>query len=314
MAKAYCTKEYGEDHCTHVTFGALSKQRSMRDKLNDSDDAGEDGAQVWCNPVPPCPHLAPRARCGARLRARVPRSRGRRVWRPVRSVQRRGRASRESRTTSCLHRSTLWCGPSQCVATRCSSERARCGVRMYLSLSLSLSLSHARTRARTHTHTTVHNHCQTGADDDRKRHLQGSKCDLGPPQSAPRRFRRLLHLRSPSPPCPSPIPLSIAPPLPPPCLLIFSFPPFLPHSRPILSPLPRPPLHPTAHAPVPHVSPAHLRARTCIHVYMYTCILHVYMYTCILHVYMYVCMYTCIHVCMYACKFPCIPGQCRRAP
>ena len=53
MAKAYCTKEYGEDHCTHVTFGALSKQRSMRDKLNDSDDAGEDGAQVWCNPRAP---------------------------------------------------------------------------------------------------------------------------------------------------------------------------------------------------------------------------------------------------------------------
>jgi hypothetical protein len=29
-----------------VTFSALSKQRSMRDKFNAADDAGEDGAQV----------------------------------------------------------------------------------------------------------------------------------------------------------------------------------------------------------------------------------------------------------------------------
>ena len=29
-----------------MTFGALSKQRSMRDKLNAGDDAGDDDAQV----------------------------------------------------------------------------------------------------------------------------------------------------------------------------------------------------------------------------------------------------------------------------
>ena len=31
-----------------MTFSALSKQRSMRDDRNAADDAGEDGAQVWC--------------------------------------------------------------------------------------------------------------------------------------------------------------------------------------------------------------------------------------------------------------------------
>ena len=46
MAQAFYQKEYGGQLCPHVTFGALSKQRSMRDKLNDSDDAGEDDAQV----------------------------------------------------------------------------------------------------------------------------------------------------------------------------------------------------------------------------------------------------------------------------
>jgi len=47
MAQAFYEKEYGGQLCPHVTFQALSKQQSMRDKLNSADDAGEDDAQVY---------------------------------------------------------------------------------------------------------------------------------------------------------------------------------------------------------------------------------------------------------------------------
>jgi len=45
--QAFYEKEYGGQLCPHVTFQALSKQQSMRDKLNSADDAGEDDAQVY---------------------------------------------------------------------------------------------------------------------------------------------------------------------------------------------------------------------------------------------------------------------------
>jgi len=47
MAHAIYEREYGGELCPHVTFAALSKQRSMRDKLYEADDAGEDHAQVY---------------------------------------------------------------------------------------------------------------------------------------------------------------------------------------------------------------------------------------------------------------------------
>lgn len=44
--KAFYQQEYGGELCPHVAFSALSRQRSMRDKLHEGDDAGEDDAQV----------------------------------------------------------------------------------------------------------------------------------------------------------------------------------------------------------------------------------------------------------------------------
>lgn len=47
MAQAFYQKEYGGELYPHVTFKALSMQPSMRDKLNEADDAGEEKAQVY---------------------------------------------------------------------------------------------------------------------------------------------------------------------------------------------------------------------------------------------------------------------------